>query len=136
MTSLRRNSPEYKEWEKKFEMIRDEILDAFKLIFKKEDWCKRALARDAEGEQLFNPNDEKAVQWCLLGAIYKKEDWSVETLTFVTNYAKRRGIDDLSRYNDHEGHTAVVMLLVEMLNILGVTMKFYGDDGKEVKVPT
>jgi len=135
MTSLRRNSPEYKEWEKKFENIRDDLLEVFKIIFKKEGWCKRALCRDAEGEQLFNPNDEKAVQWCLLGAIYKKEDWSEETLTFITNYAKRRGIEDLSQYNDHYGHTAIVMLLVEVLNILGVSMKFYDDNMKEVKVP-
>jgi hypothetical protein len=135
MTSLRRDSKEYKKWEKHFETVRDELLEAFKVIFKEEDWCKRALCRDAEGEQLFNPQDERATQWCLLGAIYKKEEWTEGTLTFLTNYAKTRGIEDLSKYNDHEGHTAVVMLLVEVLDILGVTMKFYDDNMKEIKAP-
>lgn len=135
MSYLRPNTPEYKKWVDTFEKIRDEILEAFKLIFVKEDWCSRALCRDAEGEQLFNPQDEKATQWCLLGAVYKNENWSNEALTFITNYARRRGIEDLSRYNDQEGHTAVILLLTEVLEILGVSLTFYDEDGKEVKTP-
>jgi hypothetical protein len=114
------------------EQIRDELLEAFKTIFPTENWCKRAMCRDAEGEQLFDPNDPKAVQWCLLGSLYRQENWSTDTLTFLTNYARMRGIEDLSRYNDQDGHTAVVMLLVEVLGILGVEMKFFDDDGNEV----
>ena len=130
------NTPEYDKWVATFEKIRDELLAAFLVILDKDKWCKRALARDTEGDQLFNPSDPKAVQWCLLGAIYKEENWAEETLTFAANYAKKRGIDDLTRYNDHEGHAAVIILLVEMLEILGVELKFYDEDGKgEMKRP-
>jgi hypothetical protein len=135
MSFLQANKPsteKYAEMVATFERIRDEILVAFKTIFSKENWCCRAMCRDNEGEQLFDPNDSKAISWCLLGSLYKQENWSHETLTFMSNYARNKGIEDLSRFNDQEGHTAVVMLLVEMLDILGVSMTFYDDEGKEV----
>jgi hypothetical protein len=134
MTFLR-TKPESEEYKKRvavFEKIRDEMILVFQVIFNENKWCKRALCRDAEGEQLFNPSDEKATQWCLLGAIYKHENWSDETLTFLTNYARMRGIEDLSRYNDQEGHTAVITLLVEVLDTLGVSLTFYDENGKKV----
>jgi hypothetical protein len=126
------SAEKYAEMVEVFERIRDEILVTFKIIFNEENWCRRAMCRDAEGEQLFDPNDENAKQWCLLGSFYKQENWSHETLTFMSNYAKKRGVGNLSRYNDQEGHAAVITLLVEMLNILGVSMTFYDDEGKEV----
>lgn len=127
------NDPvKYQKLVETFERIRDEIYIAFKTIFDKKDWCSRALCRDAEGEQLFYPLDPTAVSWCLLGAVYKQENYSEETLTFMTSYARKKGIEDLSRYNDQEGHVAVIMLLVDMLDTLGVSMTFYDDDGKEV----
>lgn len=122
----------YAKMVEEFERMRDEILLSFKTIFKKKDWCERAMCRDAEGEQLFDPNDPKAVSWCLLGSLYKQENWSDTTLTFITNYAKKKGIEDLSRYNDQEGHAKVVLLLVEILDILGVSMTFYDEDGNEI----
>ena len=135
MNFLGSNKKGHEKYLKMFELIRDQLLVAFKVIFDEDKWCRRALCRDVEGEQLFDPQDPKAVQWCLLGALYKQEDFSQETLTFIGNYAKRKGITDLSRYNDQDGHKAVIILLSEALEILGVKLTFYDENGKETKRP-
>src|SRR5574337_615225 len=132
----RRSKKLSKEQQEKYELIdrvRHELLEAYKLIFDPDHWCRRALCRDAEGEQLFDPADERAVQWCLLGAIYKPENYSAETLTLVKNYGKLNGVNDLARFNDDSGHVEVLRFLEALLHNLGVKLTFFDADGKEIK---
>jgi len=101
-------------------LISQEILKVIQLIINEELWCKRALARDKDGNQLFDPSDKNACQWCIYGALYAL-DASTETITYLQNCAKYLGWSDLDRLNDLNQHFYVIQFLKESLEELGVT---------------
>jgi hypothetical protein len=117
---------------KVLERIGNELVQAFNYIINEKTWCKRAMCRDVEGEQLFYPGDERAVQWCIYGAMHKAE-CSETALTFIKNYAKLNEIEDLMKFNDASEHYDVSMFMVGALKMLGVKLIFYDAEGNVQK---
>ena len=98
-------------------MVKD-LLAALNLIVNEDNWCQKALARNAEGERLFDPSDETATSWDILGALHKV-DASKYSFTFLRMCVRFMGYRDLDRYNDSHRHIMVVLLFSEAFKNLG-----------------
>jgi hypothetical protein len=95
------------------------------LLDSEEKWTKRLYARDASGASV-SPNDDKAVCWCLIGAIrYCYPDRVHGVFERVENHLRGKGalkIDELcigaSEWNDAPKRTfEEVKQLVDELDI-------------------
>jgi hypothetical protein len=76
----------------------------------KNRWCKRAIARDKDGEQLFSPTDPNAVSWCILGVAYGL-GVSDNTISFLKNCARQIGYSDIDRFNDFNEYSDIILFL-------------------------
>ena len=102
--------------------ISSDIIDILSVLIDERNWCKRALARDKEGNQLFNHEDPKAVKWDIYGTIYSLECNQV-TIDFLRQRARLRGYSDLDRLNDLNEHFYLISFLKECLNSFGLSFK-------------
>lgn len=82
-----------------FKIIFDELVTISKIINEEKDWTKRAMARDKDGEQLNDPQDPRAVSWCILGAC-NKINASPDVYSYLNYLANELGYSDISRFND------------------------------------
>jgi hypothetical protein len=98
--------------------IADEVQYVLTLLLDEDRWCKRALARDKDGNQLFNAMGERACQWCIYGALYGLEA-SLDTIQYLQRCAKNWGWSDLDRLNDLNEHYYVIQFLQSALSNLG-----------------
>lgn len=81
-----------------------------------------AFARDAQGAPV-GPNDEKAVCWCLLGAIRKLEqDWRPGSPTY-RRIGDAVGSTSVGAWADANGHAAILALLDQLINDEGTRPK-------------
>lgn len=95
------------ETNKMFIDIKKDLFAAGCIIINKENWCQRAMVRNADGEQLFDPFDKTATQWDILGALHKV-DASKYSFTYMRIAAKLAGYTDLDRFNDFSSHEMVL----------------------------
>jgi len=110
------------------QLIIDEIQKIIMLFLEEDNWCKRALARDKSGEQLFDPWSKEAVQWDVYGALYAF-DASPKTVEYLQRRAKTWGYSDIDRLNDLNEHFYLMQFLKESLNLLGASYKVTYKDG-------
>lgn len=87
------------------------------LINTEDRWCRRALLRDKEGNQLFYPDDEKGYSYCILGAGYK-QNVEKNTLTYLNSCAKANGFLDITKMNDTFTYPMVILFLTETVKLL------------------
>ena len=99
-----------------------EILSVIQILINEELWCRRALARDKDDNQLFDPKDEKACSWCIYGALYMI-DAGPKTIAYLQSMAKSLGWSDLDRLNDLNQHFFVMQFLKESVEALGMSYK-------------
>ena len=99
-------------------IIIKDLINILSIIDKKDHWCQRSLARDINNESVFNPYDEKAVKFCILGAAYKVES-SKETISFLENVSLKNGYSGIDRVNDLHNHEDIIKFLLACLDGLG-----------------
>ena len=94
----------------KADQVAKDIQGIVTLLLDEDRWCKRALARNEKGEQLFNADDENACRWCIYGALLGL-DASSDTIDYLQKFAKSWGWSDLDRLNDLNEHYYVIQFL-------------------------
>ena len=99
-----------------------EILAVIQILINEELWCRRALARDKDGNQLFDPKNENACSWCIYGVLYMI-DASPKTVSYLQSMARSLGWSDLDRLNDLNQHFFVMQFLKESVEALGMSYK-------------
>jgi len=105
------------------EIVIDDLHKVLFILIDENKWCKRALARDEDDNQLFDPRDLKACKWCIYGVLYGT-DCSQDTINYLKNFAKMWGSwPDLDRLNDLNEHFYVVQFLQSALYSAGGTFR-------------
>jgi hypothetical protein len=115
--------------DKKYAQVGKDVVGILNLVGNAEHWCRRAMVRDKEGEQLFDPSDPRAIQYCILGAFYAIEGHN-DTLTFLQLNAKKQGFISLTELNDFSDHSFIVDFLVAILKFLGYNVSFIEKEKK------
>jgi hypothetical protein len=100
----------------------EDLQKIVKLIFKEENWTQKALARDINDIQIFDPYDEKAVKFCVLGAAYRIEA-DKNTFTYLERISKRNGFSSIDSLNDKNKHEEIMFFLLACLKFLGYNEK-------------
>lgn len=116
-----------------------------KRISSQDHWCQKESARDEEGKGT-DPNGQRAVQWCLSGAI-TKESWDThivlnrESLILVDIWDRCSGFvhdvislqssrlygKSLVNVNDELGHKDVLLVLESAKNEINLLVKEGGN---------
>lgn len=99
-----------KEEKEHLERSRRDYDTIIELFSNKDNWCRKAMARDKEGEQLICPNDENAIAWCLLGAFYAI-DASQESILLLHKILYIEGLPEAHIFNDNYGYKCVLDFL-------------------------
>ena len=87
-----------------------DIQKILNLIGDPDKWTKRALARDKDDEQIFDPWSEDACKWCILGAAYKAEV-SQDTVIYLETLVRNMKYGSLDKFNDLNKHESVIKFL-------------------------
>jgi hypothetical protein len=106
----------------KYEIISEDIKKIFDILKNKSNWCQRSLAFGINNERLFNPYDEAAIRFDILGAAYKINA-DKETISFLENISIQNGYQGIDRLNDLNNHEDIVNFLLECLDSLGYNTK-------------
>jgi hypothetical protein len=99
-------------------LIVNEIARAVSIIIDEDNWCKRAMARNKNQEQLYDPKDDNAYSFCIYGVLFFL-DSSPDTITYLQQMAKSLGWSDLDRLNDMNDHHYVIQFLQDSMRNLG-----------------
>lgn len=102
----------------KSEDMAEEVGKVVALLLDEDRWCKRALARDKDGVQLFDAHDPLATQWCIYGAMYANK-CSLDTSSYIQTMGKGYGWSDLDRLNDLNPHHYIIQFLHAALHGVG-----------------
>lgn len=82
-------------------------------------WCVNAQARDNNGEAIC-ATDHDAVQWCLVGAIYRAErelnyPYNDQKRAALASMLKAKTDDNIGLYNDTHTKEEVIQLLQKVM---------------------
>lgn len=92
--------------------MKEKLQAIYSLLENEKRWTTHAEARDAAGE-LVDPKSEKAVCWCLLGAIRKVSNTTDERVALLVVLDNRLGqsLMTLALFNDFSTHQDILQLI-------------------------
>jgi hypothetical protein len=104
-------------------MILDDLIKARELISDSAHWCRKAMARNQDGEEV-HALDEDAVQWCALGA-FNKVCEGKKSFDILYEVFEIDTLSEVVRLNDNDGggHEKVMALYdkaIEIAKIRGI----------------
>lgn len=95
-----------------------DIQKVLHLLINEDNWCKRSVCVDKNGNPLYDPWSKDADKWCIYGALYAC-NCSDDTFTYLKGMIKYVGYNDLERFNDLSEHYQIMQFLQFSLNALG-----------------
>lgn len=87
-------------------------------LYNKEHWCQRSIARDKNGNRLYDPFSDECWSYCILGYLHILKAKN-ETFTLINQMVKKYGYLDADRFNDFSDHATVLKLIKECSTSIG-----------------
>jgi hypothetical protein len=109
------------EEKKQEEIVSNYKKDIYKTLYilqYKENWCKRSMAKNIEGEDLYNPYGKDVAQVCWLGALLRVEA-KQETINFIEKNLQINELPRIDRFNDLNEYEDVIEFNLRLLHYLG-----------------